>query len=156
MVKLATRLADELAGVLEVATVELAALVAGPEDSATEESAAREVEAAADELGAALEEALALEAPVLEALELGAELDLALLEVALELELALEWPPQVESRAEMASSALLFGQTLFKQLSMSLFFDEQIQSRSCKPPQLLSFSTLDTHANKQAGGVAKT
>lgn len=154
MVKLATRLADELAGLLEVATVELAALVAAPEDSATEDSAAREVEAAADELGAALEEALALEAP--EALELGAELDFAVLEVALELELALEWPPQVESRAEMASSALLFGQTLFKQLSMSLFFEEQIQSRSCKPPQLLSFSTLETHANKQAGGVAKT
>jgi hypothetical protein len=54
----------------------------------------------------------------------------------------------------MAVSALLFGQISLKHSSMAEASEEQIQFKSFKPEHLDCFSTLATHANKQAGGVA--
>lgn len=64
------------------------------------------------------------------------------------------YPEHEDSNALIASSELSFGQLLFKHDSTSSEFLEQIQDKSFNPLHRDFFSTCETHANKQAGGVA--
>lgn len=56
----------------------------------------------------------------------------------------------------MAASLSPLGQMLFKHFSTAEYSAEQMHDKSLKLEQSEFFSTCETQANKQAGGVATT
>lgn len=60
------------------------------------------------------------------------------------------------SKAEIASLLLSFGQISFKHFSTADELSPQMHDKSFKPEHLEAFSTWETQARRQAGGVATT